>query len=645
MQSNLLKPFASRLVLPVYLALLIMAAVQVAFVVVMTNHNVDALRNGINSRLETTTAAIDRQMDQTRQKITGLITGMTQQVNSDLQSTLKTHLDKEGATVSDTLQTSLANSSKTLADVLAEIAVPSVWNSNTPELTRLARMAQNDPNVIFAVFLDRDKKPLTRYLDRTKDEVKQLIGDNPLHSSVLSLLAAAPQDTKLNVVKVDVTSDGVAIGQFIMGVSKAGIEAKTAELQQRFSALIKQVTTQTTQTMNQAAQGVTEPLTHTLGATKQHLTDATAKVAETISQGTGALIEQLSAMMVIAALALIVVLAILMASRIVSRLNNLRDAVWDIAEGDGDLTRRLPETGRDELTETARGLNRFVERTQQTLQEVHSATGAATNLIASLASAAEEADQSAETQRAELSQVSTAIHQMSASIQQMAASIQSAASHVDTIRSDTESTAAIGRDVTGQLNQLQARVTESVDVIHTLDRHCGTIGSVLDVILGIAEQTNLLALNAAIEAARAGESGRGFAVVADEVRALASKTQDSTSEIRGSIQSLQQGSQSAVSSIEQASDMAAKGCSAFAESDRLQNSVNQSISQLFDMTTEVASMAEQQSAVAEEINRNALHISEAAETTTAAINRAAATSQQMREAMQELEKNLARFRI
>jgi methyl-accepting chemotaxis protein len=172
-----------------------------------------------------------------------------------------------------------------------------------------------------------------------------------------------------------------------------------------------------------------------------------------------------------------------------------------------------------------------------------------------------------------------------------------------------------------------------------------SIGTVIDVIRGIAEQTNLLALNAAIEAARAGEQGRGFAVVADEVRTLASRTQQSTQDIQEMVERLQAGAEQAVSVMSNSQVQAKGSVDQAAEADESLHVITDMVSHINDMNTQIASAAEEQSAVAEEINKNINTISEVSVRTAQGANETAAASESMTSLASQLQAVVRRFKV
>ncbi len=330
---------------------------------------------------------------------------------------------------------------------------------------------------------------------------------------------------------------------------------------------------------------------------------------------------------------------------VVRPINLLTARLIDMASGEGDLTVRLDARRRDELGKLAMAFNSFVEKIQDLIREVSGSTSQVASAAEELQVVATDASDYIQKQSLETDQVATAVTEMTATIQEVARNADQAA--VSAREVDTQ--AGEGRKMVSEtierIDRLAAAVERAGEVIHRLEEDSQNIGTVLDVIRGIAEQTNLLALNAAIEAARAGEQGRGFAVVADEVRTLAGRTQKSTSEIQEMIERLQSAANEAVAAMKTGQEEAEATVGQAAKTSESLDAVTRAVSAISEMNQQIATAAEEQSAVSSEIDKNVSNISHIGEQTAESARQTASSGTQLAQLAEQLQMLVGRFRI
>ncbi|PQJ89671.1 methyl-accepting chemotaxis protein [Aliivibrio sifiae] len=302
----------------------------------------------------------------------------------------------------------------------------------------------------------------------------------------------------------------------------------------------------------------------------------------------------------------------ILAKQIGASLTNLTSRFENIAQGDGDLTQRIDVTSKDEIGQLAFWFNTFIEKVQGTLHNAKDTAELVSQSSMNTMAETEKSQIKLQNQVSEVTQLATAINEMSATAQEVASSALQAATAASQIQVSSEEGQKIMNNAAASVEELAQFINEAQEQVVNLAASSNDIQKILTEIGGIAEQTNLLALNAAIEAARAGEQGRGFAVVADEVRNLASRTQSSTQEINNMLVILQQNTQSIVTVMDnsQKQALSTKEETVIAQ-DNLKE-ISSAILVTNDMNNQIASAAEEQSSVSEEINRNVTSINEAA---------------------------------
>ncbi len=340
---------------------------------------------------------------------------------------------------------------------------------------------------------------------------------------------------------------------------------------------------------------------------------------------------------------LIIALSIVIANMVIKPIKVFEREILAVEEN-SDLTLQASCSSKNEIGSMADAFNSMLRKFQKIIYEVTASTEQVASASEEMSAVTAQTREGLSQQQSEVTQVATAMNEMSSTVQEVANN----ASHAAQTASEMDEESIQGREIVklaiSSIQSLDHNVENATSVIYKLEEDSKGIGSVLDVIRGIAEQTNLLALNAAIEAARAGEQGRGFAVVADEVRVLAQRTQESTADIQSMIESLQGRSRDAVDVMEKGQQMAKDSVDQTIKAGESFDSIATSVSEINDMNMQIASAAEEQTAVAEEINRNITNIKEVADEGATSSQHIAAASEELSGLSNKLQSLVAVFK-
>lgn len=323
------------------------------------------------------------------------------------------------------------------------------------------------------------------------------------------------------------------------------------------------------------------------------------------------------------------------------------NAMRDISEGqgEGDLTVRLPVEGNDEIAGLTRYFNSFVSTMNKVMSQVNGASSAVSNAAEELSAITNEGSQNIAQQANETDQMAKAIRDMSDTVHRVADNAGQAAAGASEADQEAQKGKRQVENAIEAINTLVGQVQGTAQEIERLRTDSENIGTVLEVIRGIAEQTNLLALNAAIEAARAGEQGRGFAVVADEVRTLAKRTQDSTDEIQAMIEQLQGAANDAVSSMDTSLKSTQRTVEIVNEAGGSLDSILAAVESIRGMNETIARSAEEQSLVAEEINRSVGNIVSLSQVSAESTQRVNHSSDELAAESEKLHNLVQQFKI
>jgi methyl-accepting chemotaxis protein len=329
---------------------------------------------------------------------------------------------------------------------------------------------------------------------------------------------------------------------------------------------------------------------------------------------------------------------------VIKRIHAMRHTMEAIAKDD-DLSHSVSIGARDEIGAMGEAFNHMIAKFKQSLHAVSDVTQQLNDVSDQVANVADSTLKAVVEQRTETDMVASAMNEMSATVQEVARHATQTAEASQGADDESKAGVLVAEEAIEGIKELIAEIESAAAVVQQVETDTASISAVLDVIKGIAEQTNLLALNAAIEAARAGEQGRGFAVVADEVRTLASRTQKSTEEIQNMIERLQHGVKNAVGAMAGAQGRATTGSNCVEKASQSLHVIAAEVATINDMNIQIATAAEEQSVVAEEINRNITTISTIADTTSAGATQTAQSSEELVRLTVELRRLVDQFKL
>ncbi|WP_322862208.1 methyl-accepting chemotaxis protein [Aeromonas allosaccharophila] len=581
------------------------------------------------AELKQAKAAVGKSLDALRQQVAhhpelqGEMSTLSQQVDSYLQLTdtlpgeheaLLTRLHKVNLAKGQ-FQVSLPQFKKSLGDMMVTIDDSFIKMLSETLTTKLSAIELSTMDALNQTI----PAPIEGALKRNKMQIE---GFNSTIKDLQSELKNFENDMGHYVhgfVRDTTASEGV-LAQYLALMKQ---QEQMREKSKQASALIVEIQNRLERITGQSQQLMSQSIAHARAVQSQ----------STLTQGASIVVAILIAMLV----------AYTLGKAIRRPLKELLRVLTEVTQG--DMTQRIGFQSKNEFGQLGSQINLLIAQMGEVLAQLSQASAQLNDAAHGNRHTTESVRADLEKQRQETASVAAAMTQMEASVREVA---QAANQTLERVQ-DVEKASETGRKVmAGNItttHQLAGKLQQTGKVIGDVSAMSSQIGNILDVIRGIAEQTNLLALNAAIEAARAGEQGRGFAVVADEVRSLAGRTAQSTSEIQTMIENLQQGVAKAVTVMQECSREMDSCVEQSSHANNAMEEVQGIVVLISDMSSQIASAAEQQQATSADIATNLNRISDISDLNYQGIERVAETSQQLDSLAEQQESLVKRFRL
>jgi methyl-accepting chemotaxis protein len=602
------KGIQAKLLMPMSVLFVMAMVILVSIILQMQGTFTTHMGESVNAILQSTTESVQRRFVDME---TDVIESLRQNL-ARASETLSTNTASEFSTVQSDIIADLEQNLKSKADsvatLMAQVAPRAILSNNFMDLVSYVKSVTQRSDVIYAIYLKPDGRPITRYINRSDPKIKAYIKTGTGQKKVDKVLSASSKDATVLIVEKKLDLEGKALGKIVLCMDKAAILAKQSEVKKKFNTLMAENSDMIGSSLEQVSSVTGDKMQSTLKQIATQSEESWAKIGADIdrigSQAKSRMRGVLITVGVVFGLVMLSVIGTLTLLLVLRPINAVVTGLKDIATGDGDLTKRLEIKSKDEIGALAKWFNQFVGNLQSIIRDVASNADEMQSSSAELSQISNHMSGGSLKTSEKATGVAEAGDQMQANMTSVAAAMEQAATNLNMVVSAVDEMTATINEIAQTSESARVKTDTAVqlanatsDQVDELGRSAQKIGQVVETITDISEQVNLLALNATIEAARAGEAGKGFAVVANEIKELAKQTSDSTSEIKNRVSDIQSSTNGTVTRI---SDIV----TAFGEVNELVGTIATAIEEQSVTTREISGNLTQANGGITDVNEN-----------------------------------------
>ncbi|MCG8687753.1 MAG: methyl-accepting chemotaxis protein [Desulfobacterales bacterium] len=569
-------------------------------IVSVQNTVLSEMETRVNTNLADTAQKTQAQFIALESLVKGSLEQMTATAVKNLSDQTGQALSEEETQIRSEMELLVKNNAQILAGLLKKITLTFLVEENYSELRKYSRLASGSDEVVYVMYLDAKGSPIPGYLDTVDDRIFEYLEKRPTEDESIVVLEESKKDPTVLIYEQKVEYFGETRGSIIVCIAKDRVNEQLKNLSQRFASIRTKNSTDTGETLNSETGAVLTAIGDSLKTVTTENKTATSQTAGLLRSSIVAATAKTGSMVVwagvLCCIGALVLIGFFLGRMFIRPVILISEGLKDIAQGEGDLTKRLDIVTTDEVGELGNWFNTFIIRIHDIIKDLSQSSGkldSSSNTLAELAQQMNENAQQASLKtkevttkatviNADMAKVTGTMEDASANINMVAAAAEQMTSTINEISANTSNARAITDDAVTHVKSASTQVQD-------LGNAAKQIEKVVESITDISEQVNLLSLNATIEAARAGEAGKGFAVVANEIKDLAAQTASSTQEIKGRVADIQNSTGGTIEMID---------------------SISTVVNEVDSIVSTIASAVEEQSATTKEIADNVGQVSQ-----------------------------------